>query len=137
MIAKGSLYVMGGRAGDIKKYVDNAMLNDVWVWDMGVAELQAPNSATNGTMETVANGWRRMSSGAEWSPRAGMAVVYSEVEDQLIMVGGEEVVAPTPSASPRAVADKVAAAAAEMPLGEDVVRACDCDCDGDGGDCDR
>ena len=121
VIAKGSMFVFGGRGGTLTEYYNNPMYNDVWEWDMGVDPDTPPSTHNTAVIEWINNTWAVKHTHAQWSPRAGISAVYSPEEDKIVLVGGEVFVPPTPTASPRAVADKVAYAAAEAPLGQDKV----------------
>ena len=72
----------------------------------------APNVITTGVPEAMSSPWTLVQQAAQWSPRCSMAVLYNPADDNIVIVGGEELVQPTPSPSPLPVADAVAAAAA-------------------------
>lgn len=99
----GQFWLMAGRGGVANDYALNPMFNDVWV---------SPDAVT----------WTLQTAAAPWGPRAGCQAVYGQdvqvtqqevayTINQILLVGGEQVVPPTPTPSPLAIADAPGVAA--------------------------
>ena len=102
VIAGGQLYIIAGRTGYLRDYTYNELLNDVWASPDG-------------------KNWTVYRNESEFSPRANSIAAHDPYTNQILLVGGEELIPPSPSPSPLAARDAAVLAARFAPNGVDEV----------------